>query len=51
MWTKSEKYLMLGVGYSIWGCVIDVTGISLMLTIVGLVYFCISIYNQFKGEE
>lgn len=50
MWDKSEKYLMLGVGYSIWSCVIDVSGVSLMLSLVGFIYFGMSIYNTFKGD-
>ncbi len=51
MWTKGEKHLMLGVGYSTWSCVIDVTGISLVLAAIGMFYFCMSIYNQFKEEQ
>ena len=48
MWKQSEKQLMLGVGYSIWGCVVDVTGVSLVLTFIGIVYFCMSGYSLYK---
>lgn len=49
MWNKSEKYLMIGVGYGIWACVIDGSGVSLMLSLVSFIYFGMSIYNAFKG--
>ena len=50
MWTQGEKQLMLGVGYSIWGCVVDVTGVSLALTFIGIVYLCMSMYSLYKGQ-
>lgn len=50
MWTKSEKYLALGVGYSIWGCVIGTPIVGILFTVVGICYFCASIFTSVKGE-
>ena len=50
MWTKSEKSLMIGIGFAVWGCVINVNVLGALLTTVAIIYFSMGIYSSFKGD-
>lgn len=50
MWTKSEKNLVIGVGFGVWGCVISVNALGALLSTVAIIYFSMSIYSSFKGD-
>lgn len=55
MWKTSEKYVILGLGYSIWACVMPTTAlvgviIALGVSVIGFCYFAASIYQSFKED-